>query len=171
MQEVSFEEAWKNPGQRPALSSRRLPVCPRGAGPYPEDHRQRHPRPHPPRHGAGIAGRHPRVCAATIRADGQDRARGMGCSLLRGLRRDRLQHDRGGLAGEDRARTAARTSRTATTSTRRSANRSCPTASEPSRRPRPSPRSRRRPNLSRATGCPSIHPARPPSPPSRRASS
>ena len=43
-------------------------------------------------------------------------------------------------------------------------------ASTPSQRLRPSPRSRRRPNPSSATGCPAINPARTPSPPSRRAS-
>ena len=60
------------------------------------------------------------------------RARRMGRSLLRGLRRDRLQHGRGGLAGENREGQPRRLCRAATTSTRRSASRSCPRASRPS---------------------------------------
>ena len=99
------------------------------------------------------------------------RARGMGRAPLRGLRRDRLQHGRDRPAGQDRARTAGRTSRTATTSTRPSASRSCP-SKQTAQAPRPSPRSRRGHVLAarpvRHAPSDHIRPSQPtPSPPSR----
>ena len=59
------------------------------------------PRPHPPRHGPGIAGWHPRICAAAVRPDDHDRPRGMGHSPLRGFWRDCFQHGRRQVAGQD----------------------------------------------------------------------